>query len=242
MTRREPVQKRSRQRVEEILLAAADLLAKGGTTEDLTTTSVAKRSGVPVATIYRYFTDRSAIIAALIDRETEELDREIEADLMALETVTISVLLETIVFAHYRHFTSQKRSIVLWFGARQSSTVLAKIDQRYSAWGDQLVGGCRDAGMIVDEIPAWGGDSLFWFSDRMFEFMFRVKRSKTEQLEILNEFIEMLTHQLLKYATTAGVEGVSRDEYLAQAGTFIPGGPIAEQPADPAVTPPVVRS
>lgn len=225
MTRREPVQKRSRQRVEEILLAAADLLAKSGNTEALTTTSVAKRSGVPVATIYRYFTDRSAIIAALIDRETAELDREIEAELMKLDTITIEALLRTITSAHYRHFKAQRRSIVLWFGARQSSTVLEKIDHRYKSWGEQLVAGCQAAGMVIDDVPVWGGESLFWFSDRVFEFMFRVKRNTAEQQAILEEFIEMLTRQLEKYATPAGIGGVSRDAYLAAAGTFIPGGP-----------------
>lgn len=248
MTRREPVQKRSRQRVEEILLAAADLLAKSGNTEALTTTSVAKRSGVPVATIYRYFTDRSAIIAALIDRETAELDREIEAELMKLDTITIEALLRTITSAHYRHFKAQRRSIVLWFGARQSSTVLEKIDHRYKAWGEQLVAGCRAAGMVIDEVPEWGGESLFWVSDRVFEFMFRVKRSRAEQNAILEEFIEMLARQLEKYATPMGIEGIPRDAFLAAAGTFIPGGPTdarivaAAQSAVEAGAAPAVKS
>ncbi|MGB0872826.1 MAG: TetR/AcrR family transcriptional regulator [Solirubrobacterales bacterium] len=225
MTRREPVQKRSRQRVEQILLASADLLAKSGKPEDLTTTSVSKRSGVPVATIYRYFTDRSAIIAALIDRETDEIDIAIAAELKKLEVVTVDILFNTIMRAHYTHFKTHRRAIVLWFGARQSATVLERVERRYKEWGDWCLRGWQDAGLIVNDAPDWGGEAIFWFSDRAFEFIFRTERSDAEEEEILTQYLEMTSLQLRNYVTQTGIEGLPRDEFFAKAGDFPPNDP-----------------
>jgi len=90
MTRREPVQKRSRERVEAILRAAEELLAEGGV-EALSTRSLASYSGIPVATIYRYFQDRDAIIAAYLDHELASIDRAVEEALMAIERGDVQV-------------------------------------------------------------------------------------------------------------------------------------------------------
>lgn len=207
--------------MEEILLASADLLAKSGKPEDLTTTSVSKRSGVPVATIYRYFADRSAIIAALIDKELDEIDRLIAAELEKLDEISVEVLLELILRIHYEYFTSSRRAVILWFGARQSSKVLEKIDRRYSEWGDWLFNGCKDAGLVVAEAPAWGGEAMFWLADRMFEFMFRSKRSAAERDEIYINHLEMVSNQLRKFCTPAGIEGIPTSEFIEHAGAFL---------------------
>jgi AcrR family transcriptional regulator len=58
MARREPVQKRSRERVEAILRGANELIASEGV-ENLSTRALAAHTGIPVATIYRYFEDWS---------------------------------------------------------------------------------------------------------------------------------------------------------------------------------------
>ena len=73
MTRRIPVQRRSRARVEHILQASSELLAEGGV-DALTTGSLAEHTGIPVATIYRYFDNRNAIIAAYVDHELEAIE------------------------------------------------------------------------------------------------------------------------------------------------------------------------
>lgn len=221
MTRRKPVQKRSRERVEQILLAAADVLAKSGGADELTTTSVSKRSGVPVATIYRYFADRVAIIAALIDREIEEIDTAIVERLQRLEVVSLDALLDAFMYAHLRHFQSRRRSILLWFGARNSKTVLDRVDRRYELMGRWLFEGSKAAGMIKLEAPAFGGEAIVWMCDRTFEFIFREDRSAELQEAILREFLEMIANQIRKYATPAGIEGIPVDEFLERSGDYL---------------------
>ncbi len=221
MTRYQPKQKRSRERVEQILLAAADQLAKTGKPDDLTTTSVSKRSGVPVATIYRYFANRMAIIAALIDREVDEIDVAVNDAIEQLETVSIENLFEAFMIAHLRHFQASRRAILLWYGARNSTTVIERVDRRYARMGRWLQDAAEGAGMLRTQTPPWGTESLVWLSDRTFEFAFRKERSPAEEEAIVREFLDMICDYInRRYASKAGVEGVPGDVFAQKAGRF----------------------
>lgn len=230
------MQRRSRERIEQILLAAAEQLAKAGSSDELTTTSVSKRSGVPVATIYRYFTDRMAIIAELIDRETAEIDTRLRAELDALDTITLADLLHAMMYAHLRHFQKSRRSVMLWFGTRSSAKVIKRIDSRYDYMGRWVYSGSVKAGLARAEAPKWGGAMIVWQCDRIFEFIFREDRSLDEQEAIMREFLDMLLSQIQKYATPAGLEGIPRDRYLELAGRFDPPYSDGEESDEPAVS------
>lgn len=222
MATNKPLQKRSRERVEKIMLAAADELAKTADADALTTTSVAKRSGVPVATIYRYFADRSAIISALIDREMREVDEQLAAELDALELVTFDVLLMTMMRAHLDYFRSSRRAIVLWFGARTSKEVLGRIDRRYTYMGSWLMKGAIGSGMAKPDTPAYGGELIVWTCDRAFEYMFREQRETAIEDEILEIVVGMLSHTIADYTTPLGREGITHDQFSSAFGRFAP--------------------
>jgi AcrR family transcriptional regulator len=68
---RQPVQQRSRQRREEILLATATLLEKVGF-DDLTTTLVAEEMGISVGSLYHYFPHKQAILHAMGEHWLQE--------------------------------------------------------------------------------------------------------------------------------------------------------------------------
>ena len=70
--RHEPVQARAAQRVEALLDAAAAVVVEHGI-EHLTTALVAERAGSSIGTVYRYFTDRVAVLVALAERNLERL-------------------------------------------------------------------------------------------------------------------------------------------------------------------------
>lgn len=213
--------------MEQILLAAAEQLAETGKPEDLTTTSVSEGSGVPVATIYRYFADRSAIIAELIDREAAELDVAVKEDLEQLETVSIDLLLERILRSHMAFLRRRRRVILLWFGSRESAAVLERVEDRYALWGEWVWRSWQEAGLLSRDAPKWGGEAVFWLSDRVFEFIFRAERPREEQDEILDEFISMTAARLQKWATKEGNSGITREQFLARAHSFIPEPPAA---------------
>jgi AcrR family transcriptional regulator len=64
---RVPSQRRARERVERILAAASDLIARDGS-DQLKMSEVAVAAGVSIGSLYQYFPDRSALIAALAAR------------------------------------------------------------------------------------------------------------------------------------------------------------------------------
>ncbi|WP_312869194.1 TetR family transcriptional regulator [Amycolatopsis pithecellobii] len=73
--RRQPVQRRSAKRVEQMLDASAQLIDEVGY-DALTTTLIAKRAGVAVGSLYQFFPDKRAVVQALTQRN---LDRFVAA-------------------------------------------------------------------------------------------------------------------------------------------------------------------
>ncbi|MFE9423769.1 TetR family transcriptional regulator [Kitasatospora sp. NPDC006697] len=86
--RRRPVQQRSQLRLERLLDACAELLDQGGAA-GLTTKEVAARAGVPIGTLYQFFTGKQSLLAALARRNlgsylarlTRRLDAESPRDI-----------------------------------------------------------------------------------------------------------------------------------------------------------------
>ncbi|WP_018558973.1 TetR family transcriptional regulator [Streptomyces sp. BoleA5] len=68
--RRVPVQQRSAERFARILDAAAAILDEGGY-EELTTREVAARAGVPIGSVYRFFSNKRAMADALARRNLD---------------------------------------------------------------------------------------------------------------------------------------------------------------------------
>ena len=64
--RKRPKQARSRLTVDAIVEAAAQVLVADGY-DGLTTTRVAERAGVSIGTLYQYFPDKDALVAALVE-------------------------------------------------------------------------------------------------------------------------------------------------------------------------------
>jgi AcrR family transcriptional regulator len=71
-----PAQERSRRTLSAILDAASELLNEGGP-DALTTSALAERTGLRVRNVYRYFRDRSAIVATLAERMNARIESAI---------------------------------------------------------------------------------------------------------------------------------------------------------------------
>jgi AcrR family transcriptional regulator len=95
--RRLPQQARSQRRVDLILDTAADLFAEVGY-ESMTTNGIAERAGISIGSLYRYFSDKDAILRALAKRHQEQVrgifDQVFMGDLVYLP---LDVLLDRLV-------------------------------------------------------------------------------------------------------------------------------------------------
>jgi AcrR family transcriptional regulator len=78
--RKRPRQARSKATVEAILEATAGILVKLGY-EKATTNRIADAAGVSVGSLYQYFPNKQALVAALIDRHAEAMMSVMEAKL-----------------------------------------------------------------------------------------------------------------------------------------------------------------
>jgi len=82
LARRRPSQSRSIATYEAIVEAAARILLRDGP-RLLNTNRIAKVAGVSVGTLYQYFPDKTAVVAALAEREKERLHVALEGLLAA---------------------------------------------------------------------------------------------------------------------------------------------------------------
>src|SRR3546814_7593826 len=69
--RRVPKQERSRGRIDEILTVSMDLIGRKGI-DAVTMKEIAALSGGPIASVYQYFPNKSAIVAMLYERYEED--------------------------------------------------------------------------------------------------------------------------------------------------------------------------
>ncbi|MGW0999609.1 TetR family transcriptional regulator [Streptomyces sp. NPDC002523] len=133
--RRLPVQKRSAERFERLLDACAELLDEVGYAA-LTTKEVARRAGVPIGTLYQFFSDREGLIGALAARNLEAFLERVAARLEREAPDGISGIVEVTV----DEFVAMRRTItgfgVVDFGAAgQDHTLEPALDNNTAVAG-----------------------------------------------------------------------------------------------------------
>lgn len=107
LVRRKPVQRRSVERVERMLDACAHLLDEVGY-DDLTTSQVAKRAGVPIGTLYQFFDGKSALTRALARRNLDLFLERLHARFAAAPAVATWADAACVVIAE---FVAMKREV-----------------------------------------------------------------------------------------------------------------------------------
>ena len=131
--RAKPQQRRAIERRQAILDATLALLETHGI-DDLTTTLIATRAGVPVASVYGYFPNKMAIVAELMRAAMQEVDASLEsllptrADPAAIGA-TIDRAIDTII-AGYRALPARQRLFSAVRGNASLEPVARESDQR----------------------------------------------------------------------------------------------------------------
>jgi len=116
--RRAPMQRRSRERVERILAAAAALIADGGS-DALRMSEVAEMAGVSIGSLYQYFPDKAAIIRTLAERYNAQGRACIEAALAEVRTVEgLCEAFAGLVDAYYAMFLAEPVMRDIWSGTQ----------------------------------------------------------------------------------------------------------------------------
>lgn len=142
----EPTQARARAR-RRAILAAANSFVLSGEIEKITTTAIARRAGVPVGSVYRYFDGRVDILDQLyraayndIESELETAQKSIAANISVSDT--IQSLLNIFVKAARSH--PNFRTLTKW------------ANQHYSLW-DVTPGDGSNLAAFIEKTLADGG-------------------------------------------------------------------------------------
>ncbi|MGH7614233.1 MAG: TetR family transcriptional regulator [Gemmatimonadales bacterium] len=125
--RRAPTQRRSRERVERLLTAAAGLIADRGS-EAMRMSDVAEQAGVPIGSLYQYFPDKAAIIRTLAQRYNAQDRACIEAELAKVrDAAGLRAAFARLIDTYYEMFLKEPVRRDIWSGT-QADKALMDID------------------------------------------------------------------------------------------------------------------
>lgn len=137
---REPVQERSRARVERMLAAAHDLLAERGF-EGLTMERVAQDAGVPIGSLYQFFPDRNALLARLFSQFLQMTDALVEDRFRAVDSAaSFQIAAEGLPEDLYQAVADDPALVEIW-SAIQAIRALRHLDTEDSLKMAKLLSG-----------------------------------------------------------------------------------------------------
>lgn len=203
--RRLPTQARSRERVERILDAAAQLVVAEGV-DGLTTRSIAEAAGLPVASLYQYFADKEAVLLALCERDMAEMDDQVAADLADLDAgeLTMAGLVETSMRAFVKVYHRRPAFMQIWMRGRTNAAVYdygrhhnKRITENLLAYAAGL--GLLDQGRYSDAELAAIGELAVELGDRAFQLAF--ERDPQGDEFLIDEAIDLVAGYLQKVTT-----------------------------------------
>ena len=125
--RRIPKQERSRERIDEILKVAIGLIGQKGI-DAVTMKEIASLSGGPIASVYQYFPNKSAIVATLYERYISQVGELMQSSVVELvEPHDIFQAAEQLidVYSQYIRKNPQTQDLI---NAIQADKLLADID------------------------------------------------------------------------------------------------------------------
>jgi len=125
--RRIPQQMRSRARVDAILRAARSLI---GERSHASMRAIAEAANVPIASVYQYFPDKSAVLRALLSEFYERMRGRLETALSFVQRIEdVPTFTEAMIDALVAELGSARSHLNIW-AAAQESPILREIDTR----------------------------------------------------------------------------------------------------------------
>jgi len=112
--RKRPLQTRSKVTVDTILAATARILIKHGF-DGLTTNAVAEAAGVSIGSLYQYFPNKQALVAALIERRLDDKNAQTLSELARVAQLPLAEAVRTMIsltIANYRESPALSRVLI----------------------------------------------------------------------------------------------------------------------------------
>ncbi|MGM0767366.1 MAG: TetR/AcrR family transcriptional regulator [Pseudomonadota bacterium] len=146
--RRKPVQARSRERVNNILHHAAAIFHEVGV--DATSMSaIARQSDMSLASLYRYFPNKAAIVKAIAECQVEKMETALRE---RLGETSLADAVDVLIDLFYEFYRNEPAYSAIWSGV-ESMPELRELDLR------ELYSNARDLdARLQEEFPHLDGD------------------------------------------------------------------------------------
>lgn len=138
--RRRPVQARSRERVGNILSHAAAIFHENGV-DGTSMSAIARQSGMSLASLYRYFPNKAAIVHAIAEGHVEKMETALREKLPEL---SLHDAVDVLIDQFYDFYRTEPAYSAIWSGV-ESMPELRELDLRelYSNARDLMPGSSR---------------------------------------------------------------------------------------------------
>jgi AcrR family transcriptional regulator len=193
--------------VEEVLDAAARLVLEHGV-DALTTRDVAEGAGVPVASLYQYFSGKEDILLALAQRDMAEMDARVASDLARVDVLSMSGLVRTTMLAFVAVYRRRQAFVEIYLRGRGNAAVrefgrehnarIAQVLQEYAV----------EAGLATPDLTPMVARLAVEVGDRIFQLAY--EQELDGDGELIEEGITLVAAYLERYATPAGLTGIRR--------------------------------
>ncbi|MCF6369604.1 TetR/AcrR family transcriptional regulator [Rhizobium halophilum] len=138
--RRVPKQERSRERIDEILKVSMDLIGRKGI-DAVTMKEIAALSGGPIASVYQYFPNKTAIVATLYERYADEVKNMIEAGMAGVKSADDAFAAIDMLIDGYYLKVKNTPAIQDLLNAAQADKSLAELDLEQSRVHSRIFAG-----------------------------------------------------------------------------------------------------
>lgn len=138
MSRRSPLQARSKERVELIVGTARELIGTLGN-DAVSVREIAKRAGIPISSIYQYFPDKDAVLREIMQRYLNDFRQQLiqsYAQVESYESLLAAVDLGVDRFVQF--FLDRPPLAVIWAGV-QANPALSELDASDSLQNAKLL-------------------------------------------------------------------------------------------------------
>ncbi len=203
--RRAPRQERSRRLVEGLLDGAARIVTERGV-DALTTRDIAEAAGAPVASLYQYFNDKEDVLLALAQRDMEEMDAQVAADLGRLEVLSVPALVRTTMMAFVSVYRRRPAFVEIYLRGRTNQAVNRFGREHNARVAQDLRAFALDAGLALEELSPKVAELAVEVGDRVFQLAYA--EDADGDRELIEEGIVLVTSYLERYATPEGRKGI----------------------------------
>ncbi|MEU8617567.1 TetR/AcrR family transcriptional regulator [Streptomyces sp. NPDC048623] len=166
-----PAQRRGVERRRAIVDAAEALLVEQGY-EGATLKAVSERVGIPITSVYHYFSDRHEVEAVLLQRHIGALDAIVAALFDEPGPATLRDAVDAVVDALLNYFRSHRDCAEVWFSGR-SERIDELVREFDRVQGERVRSFLVEQQLLVDDTPALVVQLAFEAGNRLFDVAFR---------------------------------------------------------------------